>query len=158
MQKPFTSASVGKGRAASLLYRSQPRFTMRIASSASLILVNSSTSAPATNPDSFAERTTSPRGFCPESSSTMPSSSAITSAESTFAEASALSIESQTIPSLSVSSFQLRYASAMNLHRPHQQRPPPAFGDGGRRRAGLGVGRLEGVQQVEHDARAGGAY
>ena len=108
MQKPFTSASVGKGRAASLLYRSQPRFTMRIASSASLILVNSSTSAPATNPDSFAERMTSPRGFCPASSSTMPSSSAITSAESTFVEAPALSIESQTIPSPSVSSFQLR--------------------------------------------------
>src|SRR5437773_10733985 len=64
MQKPSTSASVAKGRASSLLYRSQPRLTRRIASSASLSLVNSSMSAPAMNPESFPERTTSPRGVC----------------------------------------------------------------------------------------------
>src|SRR6266700_1552279 len=56
MQKPSTSASVAKGRASSLLYRSQPRLTRRIASSASLSLVNSSMSAPAMNPESFPER------------------------------------------------------------------------------------------------------
>src|SRR5262252_1393281 len=110
MQKPSTSASVGNGSAASLLYRSQPRFTMRKASSTSLILVNSSTSAPAMNPDSLAETTINPRGFCAASPSTMPSSSAITSAESTLVELPALSNDSQTRSSASVASLQFRYS------------------------------------------------
>src|SRR3989338_3146838 len=100
MQNPFTSASVGNGSASSVLKASQPRRTMASASSALPTLLSSSTSAPAMKPESLPELMTSPLGFPPRNSSSTATNSAITSPESVFADAPALSNVSQAILSL----------------------------------------------------------
>ena len=106
MQKPFTSASVGKRSAASLFITSQPRRTIASASPVEVILVNSSTSAPAMKPEDLPERMMSARGFFVLSSSSIAENSATASAESVLVEDSALSNVSQTMLSRSVSGFQ----------------------------------------------------
>ena len=108
MQNPSTSATVGKGRAASRLKVSQPRRTIPSASSTLSICVNSSTSAPAMNPDALPERITRPFGRSVASRSTIRPSSAITSCEKVLVDSPALSNVSQTIPSASRSGRQWR--------------------------------------------------
>jgi hypothetical protein len=62
MQKPWIIASVGKGRAATLSNTSLPRRMKAFASSALASVVNSSMSAPAAKPFSFAETIARPLG------------------------------------------------------------------------------------------------
>ena len=108
MQKPRTSARVGKGSAASWLNASQPRRTIASAPSTSATRVNSSTSAPAMKPESLPERITIPRGRSCPSRSTIAVNSAMTSAEKVFVDAPALSKVTQTMPSASLSSRKWR--------------------------------------------------
>src|SRR6266705_796027 len=161
MQKPFTRASVGKGRASSLLNAFQPRLTICMASSASLIFVNSPTSAPAMNPDSLAERMMSARGCSACSSSRTRSNSSIASAESVLVEAPSLSKDSHARWSRSVSSFQCLYAVIICHPRLrgndgsegfHKHRAAEAAADADRSHPELASGPLEHVQQMQHDA------
>jgi len=106
MQKPCTSATVGKGSASMASKTSLPSTVKAIASSASLSRVNSSMSAPAAKPLSFAERIASPLGGIAARCSATWRSSRSASLENVLVVASARSKASQARLSPSTVSFQ----------------------------------------------------
>src|SRR5690606_19847791 len=106
MQKPWTSATVGKGSEAMSSKASLPRSTKAHASSASLRRMNSSMSAPAAKPFSLAEWITRPLGGVARRCAAASRSSRRASLEKVFVPLPARSNASQAMPSASSESFQ----------------------------------------------------
>src|SRR4051812_10254236 len=164
MQKPFTIAVVGKGSSESSWNTSQPRRTKLIASCGFLKRVNSSTSAPAMKP-SFAERMMRPFGRSAAMARSVTRSSSSAWRENVLADSPCLSKVSQASLSLSTSQRQClasTVGSARSIFSPlqrfdqHRSAKPAADADGGH--AFLLAGALQRLEQVQDDARAGGAH
>src|SRR5258706_8577401 len=160
MQKPWIIATVGKGSAAILSNTSLPRLTNAIASSALFNAVNSSMSAPAAKPLSFAERMARPLGGIDARWSAICPSSRSASLENVLVVVPARSKRSHPRWSASMSSFQClssifsRYSSLRTLD---QHRAALAPADAQRRDPAPPAGALQHLEHVQHDARPRGA-
>src|SRR4051812_28429671 len=108
MQKPCTSATVGKGSAATWSKTSLPRRVKANASSGSFSRVNSSMSAPAAKPFSLADRMARPVGGMERRWAATCPSSRNASLEKVLVVLPARSNASQASPSASSVSFQWR--------------------------------------------------
>src|SRR4051794_40692750 len=164
MQKPLTIAVVGKGRSESSWNTSQPSLTNVIASCGDLKRVNSSTSAPAMK-FSFAERMMRPRGFSAATARSEARSSSSAWREKVLADSPCLSKVSHTRPSRSFSQrqcFARTCGSTRSITIPlecfYEHRPAQAAADADARHAFFLAGALQRLQQMQHDARAGGTH
>src|SRR6187200_916046 len=125
MQKPWTIATVGKGRREILSNTSLPSIRKALASSALASCVNSSMSAPAAKPLSLADRIASPLGGMPARWSAMLPSSRSASLEKVLVLVPARSKYSHARLSESVVSFQC--LRSMSLSPPRRRGPNLLF-------------------------------
>src|SRR5205085_6676081 len=164
MQKPFTIAVVGKGSSESSWNTSQPSLTNAIASCGDLKRVNSSTSAPAMKL-SFAERMTRPFGCAAPIARSAPRSSSSAWREKVLADSPCLSKVSQARRSRSISQrqcFARTCGSTRSITIPlecfYEHRAAQAAADADARHAFFLAGALQRLQQMQHDAGAGGPH